>query len=230
PEERPKLSIDVKVERGAAPDAGFAAGTLAPTGSVAGGTRSAPAPALATLGDENVSLEKPLSTAALRLRHLVPYDAIAVYIAVGDILTPRLALGENVRQLSRLRVRMGEGLTGWVAETGNAIVNGNPTVEPGFVTGTQPRGVLRSALAIPLRDNGDVVGVLALYHLQADAFTSEHLRAAEPGCNELASAIRECLNRKQPEKIVEPALVSHLADADAAKNKPFRRQQLIPAK
>src|SRR6266853_1505773 len=196
PEERPKLSIDVKVERGAAPDAGFAAGSLAP--GFADTSRPTPVRALASLGDEGLSLEETLSTAALRLRHLVPYDAIAVYIAVGDILTPRLALGENVRQLSRLRVRMGEGLTGWVAETGNAIVNGNPTVEPGFVTGTQQRGMLRSALAMPLRDNGDVVGVLALYHLQADAFTSEHLRAAEPGCNQLAAAIRECLDRKQP--------------------------------
>jgi putative nucleotidyltransferase with HDIG domain len=233
-EERPKLSIDVKVERGAAPDAGFEA-SASPAATVFSGPRKAvPARSIASLGEEYLSLEETLSTAAIRLRHLVPYDAIAVYIAVGDFLTPRLALGENVRQLSSLRVRIGEGLTGWVAETGNAIVNGNPTVEPGFHPGVQQNGVLRSALAIPLRENGNVVGVLALYHLQVDAFTAEHLRVAEPGCNQLAAAIRECLDRKQPEvnrgSTKSPFAFPQSADEHPIEGgTPIRRQHLIRA-
>jgi putative nucleotidyltransferase with HDIG domain len=198
PEERPKLSIDVKVERGAAPDAGFAA-TASPLASVFPKNKETrPASTLDTLGEENLFLEELLSTAAIRMRHLVAYDAIAVYITVGDILTPRLALGENMRQLSSLRIRMGEGLVGWVAETGNPIPNGNPAVELGMKTGQQL--TLRSALALPLRDKSRIVGVLALYRLEPDTFTTEHLRMLEPGCQQLGLAIRECLDRKQPQE------------------------------
>jgi putative nucleotidyltransferase with HDIG domain len=227
PEERPRLSIDVKVERGAAPDAGFAATTSSLTAVFQ--KNGGHARALASFGEENLSLEETLSTAALRLRYLVPYDAIAVYIVMGDILTPRLALGENVRQLSSLRVRIGEGLTGWVAETGNPIVNGNPTVESGFHAGSRQGGVLRSALAIPLRDSGSMLGVLALYHLQPDAFTSEHLSVVEPACKQLASAIRECLDRKQPDtgkKAAEPAPTNQLAgDMFVAENRLLPHRQ-----
>jgi putative methionine-R-sulfoxide reductase with GAF domain len=158
-----------------------------------------PAGTLDALADENLFLEELLSTAAIRMRHLVAYDAIAVYITVGDILTPRLALGENMRQLSSLRIRMGEGLVGWVAETGNPIPNGNPAVELGHTKTTQ-KFTLRSALALPLRDKSRIVGVLALYRLEPDTFTTEHLRMLEPGCQQLGLAIRECLDRKQPQE------------------------------
>lgn len=234
PEERPKLSIDVKVERGAAPDAGFAANTPPSAAVLTEPRKAVPARSLASLSEKNLSLEETLSTAAIRLRHLVTYDAIAVYIAVGDFLTPRLALGENMRQLLSLRVRIGEGLTGWVAETGNAIVNGNPAVEPGFHAGAEEAGVLRSALAIPLRENGNVVGVLALYHLQTDAFTSEHLSLLEPRCTQLASAIRECLNRKEPEassgSAKAPFAFPQSTDERPIEDyRPIQQQHLIPA-
>jgi putative nucleotidyltransferase with HDIG domain len=235
-EERPKLSLDVKVERGAAPDAGFAAGTASQpsASSQSVGRVQEPVCSLDAFGKDNLSLEEMLSTVAIRLHHMVAYDAIAVYIAVGDILKPQLVLGENIRLLSSLRVHVGEGLTGWVAETGSAIINGNPAVEPGFLTGTQ-RGVLRSALAIPLQNSGNVVGVLVLYHLQADAFTSEHLSAVEPTCKQLASAIRECLDRKRPEtskEAAEPAFpFTQLVDEHSTQDSHvLQRHQLIPAK
>ena len=232
--QRPKLSIDVKVERGAAPDAGFAANGPLPAAAAKPAKQPVPARSIASGEEINLSLQDLLSTAAVRVRHLVPYDAIAVYIAVGDFLTPRLVLGENVRELSSLRVRIGEGLTGWVAETGKAIVNGNPTVEPGFNPASEQDVALRSALAVPLRDRGDIVGVLALYHLHADAFTPEHLCAIEPGCAQLASAIRRCLDRKESGAVLGPAASaaalpqSGISSPDG--NLSAAHQPLIPAK
>jgi GAF domain-containing protein len=124
-----------------------------------------------------------------------------------------------------------------VAETGNPIVNGNPAVEPGFLSGAeQPgamqSGMLRSALAVPLREKGDVVGVLALYHLQADAFTAEHLNAVEPACGQLALAIRHCLNRKDSDAAKKSAEPGNPFPGDnyAITSQPVRPQHLIPAK
>ncbi|HEV7519515.1 MAG TPA: HD domain-containing phosphohydrolase, partial [Candidatus Angelobacter sp.] len=92
PEERPKLSLDVRVERGAAPDAGFAPTVIVSSSSQAG-------PSLIDVlsrAEEPLTLDETLSTAALRLRHLVPFDALAVFVVRGDFLLTRFALGENV--------------------------------------------------------------------------------------------------------------------------------------
>jgi GAF domain-containing protein len=67
------------------------------------------------------------------------------------------------------------GLSGWVAENAKSIVNGNPTVEPGYLNDPTRFSNLRSALAVPLESLGAVVGVLSLYRLQRDAFSNEDL-------------------------------------------------------
>jgi diguanylate cyclase (GGDEF)-like protein len=84
--------------------------------------------------------------------------------------------GENFRLFSSLQIPVGQGLSGWVAETGKAIVNGNPSVEPGYLNDPGKFSNLRSALAVPLENAVGVIGVLTLYHLDRDAFTKDHLR------------------------------------------------------
>jgi diguanylate cyclase (GGDEF)-like protein len=63
-----------------------------------------------------------------------------------------------------------------VAETGKPIINGNPSVEPGYLNDPNKFSNLRSALAVPLENAVGVIGVLSLYHLGRDAFTKDHLR------------------------------------------------------
>jgi putative nucleotidyltransferase with HDIG domain len=195
PEERPKLSLDVKVHRGAAPDAGFAA-------TVPSSSPWQSGPSLIDVlssSAEPLTLEETLSAAALRLRHAVAFDAMAVFVARGDVLTVRFALGENVRQLSSLRIRVGEGLAGWVAETGNYIINGNPTVEPGL-EGSRNSIALRSALAVPLSDSKRTVGVLAIYGLQPDAFTPEHLGVLQSSSQQLGPLVAKQLEAEQTQR------------------------------
>jgi GAF domain-containing protein len=67
------------------------------------------------------------------------------------------------------------GLSGWVAENGKSIVNGNPSVEPGYLKDPTRFSTLRSALAVPLIAHGAVVGVLSLYRQERDAFSAQAL-------------------------------------------------------
>jgi GAF domain-containing protein len=124
---------------------------------------------------------------------MVPFDSIAVYAVRSDVIFARFALGENARQLSSLRVPMGQGLIGWVAETGNYIINGNPTVEPGL-DGLKSKLSLRSALAVPLIKGTRTIGVLALYGLNTDAFTPEHLNVVQASAKYLVDIIAEKLD------------------------------------
>lgn len=194
PQERPTLSVDVKVNRGAAPDAGFAAAYQINGFSTTGTGSKNELDSLAWSQDEVLSLNETLSTSAIRLRHLIPFDAMAVFLAGRNTLTPYFVLGENIRQLSALRVPSGEGLVGWIAETGNCIVNGNPTVEPGYMDKLSSNVMLRSALAVPLHDGGRIVGVLALYRVEAEAFTPAHLEVLQSSRRNLGAAIARHLD------------------------------------
>jgi len=111
-----------------------------------------------------------------RLQKLIPYDAIAVYVRREDRLAPQYVNGENSRLFASLEIPVGQGLSGWVAETGQPIINGNPSVEPGYLNDPTKFSNLRSALAIALENAVGVTGVLTLYHLNRDAFTKDHLR------------------------------------------------------
>jgi len=151
-----------------------------------------------TRTEEPLTLDETLSAAALRLRHLIPFDALAVFALQGDNLIPRFAMGENVRHLSSLRIRNGQGLAGWVAENGNYIINGNPKVEPGL-EGSRSFA-LCSALAVPLSHAGHTIGVISVYALQPDAFTSENLNVLQASAHQLGDVIGEKLHAEQPQR------------------------------
>jgi signal transduction histidine kinase len=67
-------------------------------------------------------------------------------------------------------LRVGEGITGWVARTGKPARVGDVTQDPRYVMAR--RGV-RSELAVPLEVNGETRGVLNVDSDRADAFTDE---------------------------------------------------------
>jgi putative nucleotidyltransferase with HDIG domain len=183
--EKAKLSIDVKIERGAAPAAGFETARssddnnrdlLSFNNSIHEAGRQARA--LADLSDElERCQDRPAVFAVLRteMRQLIPYDLMVVYGLRGDHLEPECLEGEDQRIFSSLEIPVGMGLSGWVAENAKSILNGNPSVEPGYLNDPTKFTTLRSALAVPLESDGSVKGVLSLYRQERDAFTREHL-------------------------------------------------------
>jgi putative nucleotidyltransferase with HDIG domain len=196
----PKLSTDVKVERGLAPDAGFAEAAESPQPTHAArdqerrfdNARRQADNLYALVGQlGTLSLDDILALLAARLRPLVPHESIAVYLRQGDILTAVLASGENSRLFSTLRIPIGEGLSGWVAQNHKPIVNGNPSVEPGYLNSPTHFSTLRSALAVPLEGSAGVVAVLALYRAAQDAFTKEDLQIVETLTSRISPAVEQ---------------------------------------
>src|SRR5579872_1115478 len=139
------LSTDINVERGAAPDAGFeeAADTPRPA-AVASAPAGADWRGLIELihGLTGIlSRQEVLSILAGRLQEVLPCDCLAFYARHDSTLIPEYAAGTHIETLSRLKVAMGQGLSGWVAANGHSILNGNPSVDSPTLVG------LRSALA-----------------------------------------------------------------------------------
>lgn len=180
-----KLSTDIKVERGAAPDAGFAEGEPVSSASTAAksnegltATFEREIEALAQIRQllgSSLAAEDFFSLLVVRIRHFIPYDSIAIYMIKDKVLLPEFVTGQDFALFSSLRIPLGEGLAGWVAQNSKEILNGNPSVEPGYLNNSSKDSSLRSALAVPLCSKSSVVGVLALYRVRAGAFTHDEL-------------------------------------------------------
>jgi diguanylate cyclase (GGDEF)-like protein/putative nucleotidyltransferase with HDIG domain len=181
-----KLSTDLRIERGDAPATGFE--TAKPlSGSDNDQSDFLYSAAIARrdmkeifdvgLGSESpLNLDEIIAVLGVRLKKLIPFDAIALYSVQDDKLIPEYVSGDNYRLFSSLQIPMGQGLSGWVAENRKPIMNGNPSVEPGYLNDPSIFSTLRSALAVPLEGSSSVIGVLSLYHEGRDAFTKDHLR------------------------------------------------------
>ena len=124
----------------------------------------------------SLSLQEALAFVGVRLKRLIPYETLAVYIRRDERLTPEYVCGENLRLFTSLEIPVGQGLSGWVAENNKAILNGNPSVEAGYLNDPTKYSTLRSALAVPLDGVNGVLGVLALYRAERDGFSKENLR------------------------------------------------------
>ena len=147
----------------------------------------------------SLSLGETLSVFAVKLRRAMPYDAIAIYVRQGDELVPEYVNGDNFRLFASLRIPMGQGLSGWVAQNLKPILNGNPSVEPGYLNDASKYSTLNSALAIPLEGLQGVAGVVALYHAEKDFFTSDHLRILLAVSSKMALAIENAMKYEQAE-------------------------------
>jgi diguanylate cyclase (GGDEF)-like protein/putative nucleotidyltransferase with HDIG domain len=221
-EANPLLSTDVKVERGLAPAAGFenisvkdGSGHEATFLSSIAAARQE-AQTLFELSQDlgaSLSLVETLSVFSVKLRSLVPYDAIAIYLRRNDELIPEYVNGDNFRLFSSLRIPVGQGLSGWVAHNRKPIINGNPSVEPGYLNDPTKFSTLRSALAIPLEGVSGVIGVLALYRSDRDAFTSDHLRILLAISSKMALAIENAVKYQQAENSATTDYLTGLPNA-----------------
>ena len=161
----------------------------------------------------SLSLSETLSVLSMRLRRMIPYDSIAVFVNRNGWLLPELVSGENFRMLSSLKIKVGEGLCGWVAEHCKPIVNGNPQVEAGYVSDPGKQPPLQSALAVPLEGLNGVVGVLAMYHANRDAFTPDHLRILLAVASKVALSIENALKYQQAESSATTDYLTGLPNA-----------------
>jgi len=126
------------------------------------------------------------------LRILVDYHSCRVYLVDGAELVPIAVKGEEAEEaatLAELRVPMGFGITGRVAETGRSLVLSN-SLDCDFgelVPGTDP--IDESVVAVPLRYGSKVNGVVFLSQLGVDRFDENDLRLLEVLGGYAASAL-----------------------------------------
>ncbi len=158
----------------------------------------------------SLSLDETLSVFAVRLKRMVPYDSIAVYILRDNVLRPEYVSGENFRFFSSIEIPLGQGLSGWVAEKRRPVLNGNPALEPGYAN---PVTALQSAISIPLEAVTGIVGVLTLYRTEKDAFSRDHFRVLQAIAGKLAICVENALRYRQAENSASTDFLTGLLNA-----------------
>lgn len=133
----------------------------------------------------SLSLSETHRLISAHVMRMIPCDALSISYIEGHSVGIEFASGHHAEKLNSLDVRMGEGLLGWVAENRRPIINGNMDCEVGYVATSVAPVPLRSMLALPLEDitlegSDSIVGLLAVYSVQPEAFTREHLRLLLP--------------------------------------------------
>jgi GAF domain-containing protein len=175
--QREKLSTDIKVKRGAAPAAGFEE-TTADLMNIHLALEGGDETALLEFLDESFtgsSAPQVFSALSSHLSAAIPYDVLVIYARQGERLVPEFLDGHAQAQFASLAIPLGMGLAGWVAEHHKSIINGNPSVEPGYLNDPTKFSTLGSALAVPLEFPGGPCGVLSLYRRDRNAFRTSEL-------------------------------------------------------
>lgn len=128
------------------------------------------------------------------LRSLIPFDCCVLYFKDGEAVTARYVDERYVPSFRSEPIPLGEGLSGWIAQSGRSILNGNATVEPTYCANATGALELNSALAMPLVDlHGNVYGVLTLYAKAIECFTRDHLRMLQSAETRFSLAIQNAL-------------------------------------
>jgi signal transduction histidine kinase len=117
--------------------------------------------------DSQEALQLILSE-AMRLMRATSGSAVLINPTTGFLEI--LASKGLPDKAAELKLRVGEGITGWVARAGKPARIGDVSSDPRYI---MVRPEVRSELAVPLEVNGEVRGVLNMDSDRRDAFSAE---------------------------------------------------------
>jgi len=165
-----------------------------------------------TLGN-SLSLKETLSVVAIRLKEMIPHDSIVFFVRQDGMLIPEYVHGVDYDLFSSLRMPLGQGLSGWVAQNEKPITNGNPTAETAHLGKSSCVTVLQSALCVPLRGREGVAGVLTLYCREKNYFTKEHLRMLLAASSKLGVSVENALQYERAQSTASTDFLTGLPNA-----------------
>jgi len=109
---------------------------------------------------------------------LVRCDSCLIYVLEGDELVLRASKNPHPDVVDRLKLRVGQGITGWVAEHREPVaVAEKAAQDPRFQFFHElPEDSYEAFLSVPLMCRGRVVGVINLQHRQHHVYRRREIR------------------------------------------------------
>ena len=143
-----------------------------------------------------VGVQEISQTIGHAITTLLPYDQCRIYLLGDDgtTLTPAYFGGTQRTEYSAitaegLALQVGEGITGWVAETKHGVVVGDTEHHPraAQIPGTAESE--ESMLAVPVIFEDNLIGVIVIVKVGLHQYSSDHLRLLTILANQAAVSI-----------------------------------------
>jgi uroporphyrinogen-III synthase len=109
---------------------------------------------------------------------LVKCDSCFVYVLDGQDLILRASKNSHPDQIDKLKLRVGQGITGWVAQNRAVVaISQEASKDPRFQFFNElPEDTYQAFLSVPLLCRGRLVGVINLQHIQPHVYKQRDIR------------------------------------------------------
>jgi len=143
---------------------------------------------VAMAGTAALDLEDALQRIAEALHRHSPFENLGILLldeATGK-LTMKATVGFDPQATERLGLRVGRGITGWVAQTGQPALVPDVSRDPRYRRCTPG---MRSELCVPIRIGERVIGVINTESSRPNAFSEEDLKLLTTLAGQVATII-----------------------------------------
>jgi len=156
-----------------------------------------------------LNVEETLGLIASKTQRVVDYSTFIVFLIDRErnVIRTEFVRGMREQDLAGMTIPVGEGISGMVAANGIPIRSDDPGRDLEFARPGPSGGEMRSVLALPLLRERDIVGVITIYHTNAQAFTEDHLRLLAIVARQASMAIE---NAREFERTKESAMTDNL--------------------
>src|SRR5262245_6806466 len=142
-----------------------------------------------------------------KLSKIIPWSGCALFLQQQDqdVLRCRYATGVDAPRLMDARIRVGKGLSGWVARNRRILVNVSPRVEL-EAAGVEAESRLHSAIVCPLYLGDTFIGSLALFHTEANRYNDDHRRLITSVADQAGAVIHNSIvyEQAQEDSLTDP--------------------------
>jgi diguanylate cyclase (GGDEF)-like protein len=157
----------------------------------------------------------------VEIGRVIEHDNARVYVVAEDGVTLEPVAFRSVNPAyagetaEGLRIRVGEGVTGWVAARGQPLIVPDASRDARVVDVPGTPGVVEeSMLLVPLRHENRVTGVIVLSRLGVGRFDLDNLRLLQVLCDQAAVAIENAKLHASRERLVgELAVLLEISQA-----------------
>src|SRR5215204_850093 len=153
----------------------------------------------------SLDLQEILNLVMDTLDSLIPYDAAGIFILSGASQAPverneartfhtEAVRGYDIDELSDVHLKLGEGIVGNVALTGQSRISPDVREDPLYINA---REKTRSEMVAPIISNDEVLGVFDLESDELDAYANDDLEVLKLLASQVAIIIEKVMLHEQ---------------------------------
>src|SRR6266567_939502 len=130
---------------------------------------------ISNIVSSNLSLEKMLQELVGLAVEVTDCDACLVYLVDRNQIVLRASQLPHTKEIGHVKLKMGEGITGWVAQNRSVVALGSDASSDSRFKSFQklPEDTFQAFLSVPLVSAGELIGVINIHHQAPHAHTQD---------------------------------------------------------